>query len=81
MTADPRRVTDREVVARVREFTGHVQDTPEDEKLFLLGDLAEAVERLLGDLEDPNAGRCRGPGGCFPGEPCDYADVCSGHSG
>lgn len=29
---------------------------------------------------DPNAGRCRGPGGCFPGESCDYVDVCSGHS-
>lgn len=28
--------------------------------------------------EDSNAGRCRGPGGCFPGEPCDYADVCAG---
>ena len=26
---------------------------------------------------DPNAGRCPGPGGCFPGEACDYIDMCS----
>lgn len=24
-----------------------------------------------------NEGRCPGPGGCFDGEPCDYADVCA----
>jgi hypothetical protein len=27
---------------------------------------------------DPNAGRCHGPGGCFPDEPCPYrADDCA----
>jgi hypothetical protein len=27
---------------------------------------------------DPNAGRCPGPGGCFPDEPCAYrADDCA----
>lgn len=27
---------------------------------------------------DPNAGRCPGPGGCFPDEPCQYrADDCA----
>jgi hypothetical protein len=61
----------------VQAFAGHIQDMPDDEKVFLLGYLASAVERLLGDLEDPNAGRCPGPGGCFPGEPCEYADVCA----
>lgn len=26
---------------------------------------------------DPDIGRCPGPGGCFPGEACGYADVCA----
>lgn len=55
----PFRMTDREAVARVHKFFGHLEDMPEDEKLFLLGYLTSAVERLLGDLEDPNAGRRR----------------------
>lgn len=44
---------DRAVVARVKAFDGHIQDMPEDERLYLLGYLASAVERLLGDDHGP----------------------------
>jgi hypothetical protein len=43
---------DRAAVERVRAFAGHIEDMSGDEKIFLLGYLAEAVERLSG-VEPP----------------------------
>ena len=38
----------------------------------------ESVEHYPAWQRDPNAGRCPGPGGCFPDEPCHYrADDCA----
>jgi hypothetical protein len=42
---------DRAAAARVREFLGHIEDMPDDERVFLLGYLAEAVLRLLDEAE------------------------------
>lgn len=53
-------------LADLRAEDGHVPDY----------NRAEANRRL--SAVGPNAGRCPGPGGCFPGEPCDYrADDCA----
>lgn len=38
---------DRELVDRVMVFFGHIEDMPGDERLFLLGALAGAMERRL----------------------------------
>lgn len=44
---------DRQAVERVREFSGRIEEMPDDERIYLLGYLAEAVARLLGeDAED-----------------------------
>jgi len=66
------------MVARVQEFTGRIQDMSRDEMVHLLGYLASAVERLLG--QDPGTDRCSGPGRCLADEPCAFADVCAGYS-
>lgn len=39
---------DRELVSRVRGFLGHVEDMPDNERVFLLGALCGALERRLG---------------------------------
>jgi hypothetical protein len=41
-------------------------------------EVGESLEGYPAWQRDPNAGRCPGPGGCFPGEACDYrADDCA----
>lgn len=44
---------DRDTVARVEAYHGHIQDMPDDERLHLVGYLASAVRRLLAELEPP----------------------------
>lgn len=39
---------DRLLVDRVKSFLGHVEDMPENERVFLLGALCGALERRLG---------------------------------
>jgi hypothetical protein len=39
---------DRALVARMREVRGHVEDMPADERVFMLGALAGALERHMG---------------------------------
>lgn len=59
----------------------HEQPAPgvfaEDHFAVSAGSLADAFEIAYRPEPDPNAGRCPGPGGCFPGESCDYTDMCS----
>ena len=45
--ADQFEEDDRAAIRRVRSFAGHIQDMPGDERLFLLGYLAEALARRM----------------------------------
>jgi hypothetical protein len=40
---------DWKLVDRVKEFRGRIEDMPDDERVFLLGALAAALERRLGE--------------------------------
>lgn len=48
LAADSHRDDDRELVSRVKGFLGHIEDMPDDERVFLLGALCGALERRLG---------------------------------
>jgi hypothetical protein len=39
--------TDRELCDRMRHYLGHIEDMPDDERLFMLGALWGALERHL----------------------------------
>jgi hypothetical protein len=45
--ADDFLATDRELCDRMRHFLGHIEDMPDDERLFMLGALWGALERHL----------------------------------
>jgi hypothetical protein len=49
MTApdDDFHATDRELCDRMRHHLGHIEDMPDDERLFMLGALWGALERHL----------------------------------
>jgi hypothetical protein len=46
---------DREAVQRHDAYLGRIEDMPDDERLFLLGYLSQAVKRLLDELESLQA--------------------------